>query len=43
MKQPIDLPITRIMTSKQKKRYLDDVNTYWTGKGYVLTDPDDMR
>ena len=43
MKQPIDLPITRIMTSKQKKRYLDDVHTYWTGKGYVLTDPDDMK
>ena len=40
MKQPIDLPITRIMTAKQKKQYLDDVYTHWTGKGYLLTDPD---
>jgi hypothetical protein len=43
MKQPIDLPITRIMTAKQKKQYLDDVYTHWTGKGYLLTDPDEMR
>lgn len=40
MKEPIDLPITRLMTVKQKKRYLDEVYTYWTGKGFKLTDPD---
>lgn len=40
MKQPIDLPVTRLMTVKQKKRYLDEIYTHWTGKGYKLTDPD---
>src|SRR5690554_260743 len=40
MKEPIDLPVTRLMTSRQKKRYLDDIYTFWTGKGFKLTDPD---
>lgn len=40
MKEPIDLPVTRLMTSRQKKRYLDDIYTFWTGKGFRLTDPD---
>lgn len=40
MKEPIDLPVTRLMTVPQKKRYLDDIYTYWTGKGFRLTDPD---
>ena len=40
MKEPIDLPVTRLMTTKQKKRYLDEIYTYWTGRGYNLTDPE---
>ena len=40
MKEPIDLPVTRLMTVSQKKRYLDDIYTYWTGRGFRLTDPD---
>lgn len=40
MRTPIDLPITRIMTTKQKKQYLDRVYEYWTGRGFVLTDPE---
>jgi len=40
MKQPIDLPVTRLMTVKQHKRYLDEIYSYWTGKGFRLTDPD---
>lgn len=40
MKTPIDFPVTRLMTVKQEKKYLDDVFSYWTGKGYKLTDPD---
>lgn len=40
MKEPIDLPVTRLMTTRQKKRYLDDIYTFWTGKGFKLTDPD---
>lgn len=40
MMEPIDLPVTRIMTSKQKKMYLDKMHQHWTEKGVVLTDPD---
>lgn len=40
MKEPIDFPTTRLMTMRQKKAYLDDVYTFWTGKGFKLTDPD---
>lgn len=40
MKEPIDFPTTRLMTMRQKKVYLDDVYTFWTGKGFRLTNPD---
>lgn len=40
MKEPIDFPTTRLMTMKQKKRYLDMVYEFWSGKGFRLTDPD---
>lgn len=40
MGAPIDLPVTRRMSVKQKKQYLDKVYEHWTGKGFKLTDPD---
>lgn len=40
MKEPIDLPITRLMTSGQEKRYLDDVWNHFTKLGVKLTDPE---
>lgn len=40
MKEPIDFPVTRLMTVKQEKRYLDEVYGYWTGRGFQLTDPE---
>lgn len=40
MKEPIDFPVTRLMTVKQHKEFLDRIYVYWTGKGYKLTDPD---
>jgi hypothetical protein len=40
MAEPLDFPVTRIMTTHQKARYLDEVYRHWAGKGVVLTDPD---
>lgn len=39
----LDLPVTRIMTTDQKTRYLDAVYKFWTEKGIVLTEPDAPR
>jgi hypothetical protein len=39
MKEPIDLPITRQMTKKQKVKYLDGMHLYWSQQGIILTDP----
>ena len=41
MAVPIDLPVTRLMTTHQKKRYLDWMWAHWTGEmGLMLTEPD---
>jgi len=40
MKAPMDFPVTRLMTVKEHKRFLDDIYAHWTGKGFRLTDPD---
>ena len=40
MAEPLDLPVTRIMTADQKTRYLDGVWKHFTEKGIVLTEPD---
>tara|TARA_R110000822_G_scaffold31017_3_gene89924 strand:+ start:857 stop:1297 length:441 start_codon:yes stop_codon:yes gene_type:complete len=42
MMMPLDMPVTRIMTTKQNKQYLDDVYQHFTGLGMKLTDPDDQ-
>ncbi len=39
MMEPLDFPITRIMSTKQKTDFLDGVAKYWSGLGYRLTDP----
>jgi hypothetical protein len=31
------IPVTRLMNTKQKARYLDDVYKHWAGEGYRLT------
>ena len=41
MMEPLDMPITRYMTSKQKSQYLDAVCKYWTERGVDLTIPED--
>ena len=39
MAAPIDLPVTRIMSVGQKKRYLDDMYIHFSGLGVQLTEP----
>ena len=41
MMEPLDLPVTRIMKTKQKTEYLDEVFRHFTEQGVILTIPDD--
>ena len=43
MQEPLDLPITRDMTTAQKGEYLDAMGDYWRGQGATLTDPEAMK
>ncbi len=43
MMEPLDLPVTRIMDSSQKHRYLEDIFRHFTEQGLVLTIPEDKR
>lgn len=40
MMEPMDFPVTRIMTVAQKTQYLDGIYRYWTERGMELTHPD---
>jgi hypothetical protein len=39
MMEPLDFPCTRLMTTKEKTRYLDAMYDHFTGQGLVLTRP----
>lgn len=39
MQEPIDYPVTRLMTTKQKKRYLDAMYQHLLSLGFQLTEP----
>lgn len=41
MAEPLDLPITRLFTTNQKTRYLDDIQRHFAEQGVSLTNPDD--
>ena len=41
MMVPISIPITSIMTTKQKTKYLDAVYRYFSAKGVILTNPEE--
>lgn len=41
MMEPLDLPVTRMMNTSQKSRYLDGIYKHFSEKGLVLTMPDD--
>lgn len=43
MMEPLDLPVTRLMTTKQKTEYLDRIFRHFGEQGIVLTIPDDLR
>lgn len=42
MAEPFDFPVTRLMTVKQKKQFLDAVWNHYTGLGVCLSHPDDL-
>jgi hypothetical protein len=41
MAEPMDLPVTRIMTVAQKSEYLSGIYDHFSSKGFVLTKPED--
>lgn len=43
MAEPFDFPVTRLMTVKQHKKFLDCVRIYFTQQGFYLTDPEDLK
>lgn len=40
MMEPIDFPVTRLMTTAQEKKMLDQIYVHYTGQGFYLTEPD---
>src|SRR3990167_3780853 len=43
MMEPLDMPVTRLMSTDQTTRFLDAMHRQWAEQGLVLTDPDPMR
>ena len=43
MMEPLDFPVTRLMKTGEKTRYLDAVHELFTGQGIVLTEPKGRR
>lgn len=43
MMEPISLPVTSLMTTKQKTEYLDAIHRHFSGMGIVLTNPEDRK
>lgn len=43
MKEPMSLPITSIMTTRQKTAYLDAVHQFFSERGVILTNPEDLK
>ena len=41
MMEPLDFPVTRLMTVRQQTKYLDGVHQHFSEKGLILTDPGD--
>jgi hypothetical protein len=39
MMEPLNLPVTRVMTVDQKSRYLDGIHRHFSEQGLALTDP----
>jgi hypothetical protein len=41
MSEPLDMPVTRLMNSKQKTAYLDEIFRHFSEQGIILTVPED--
>lgn len=39
MREPLDLPVTRLMSTEQKTRYLEGIAKLFAEQGVVLTEP----
>lgn len=42
MAEPLDFPVTRLMTTKQKTQYLDAIYRHYSAQGLRLTSPEDQ-
>lgn len=42
MMEPLDMPVTRLMTACQHSRYLESIIRHYTAQGIVLTIPADL-
>jgi hypothetical protein len=42
MMEPLDLPITRLFTTRQHAAYLESIIRHYSAQGVVLTIPDDL-
>lgn len=43
MMEPISLPVTSIMTTRQKTDYLNAVHNHFSEQGLILTNPEDRK
>lgn len=43
MSEPLDMPVTRLMSVAQKSRYLDAIFQHFTQQGIALTIPEERR
>lgn len=43
MSEPLDMPVTRLMTTKQKTTYLDQMFRHFSEQGVILTIPEEKR
>ena len=42
MMEPLDFPVSRLMTTKQATAYLDGIHLHFSERGIALTDPGDL-
>lgn len=43
MREPLDFPVTSLMTTRQQTAYLDAIHAYFSHRGVKLTDPEALK
>lgn len=43
MAEPLDMPVTRLMSTKAKHQYLNEIHNHFTAQGIVLPMPEDLK